>query len=94
MAQCREIEDVCHFTQVLQAHGFHANDSTARIGFSLHEADVYVTELNKVAQQDPGRSLTHATCMQLLRPWVAVLQTTHQPTLLMRIKCVHSLLNL
>jgi hypothetical protein len=68
-------------------YGFHKNDIAARVGFCLHEADVYISELNKAAQQDPGTALTHPTCMHLLRPWIQVLQNTQQPALLKRIKC-------
>ena len=73
--------------RIIRTHGFHAEDATARVGFSLHVADVYVAELMRAAERRPEAALSHGTCVRLLRPWIAVAQATQQPALLARIKC-------
>ena len=83
----RDAAYVAQYSAVVRSGAFDADDALCVVGFGLHVADVYLSELLK-ASAAAQRPVPAAQTLVLLQPFVAVLASTQQPALVMRIRCV------
>lgn len=63
--------------------------SAKSLGLSYHIADVWLQELRRIAAtaaSDHGQIIPHDSMLQLLEPFVRVLETSREQALLTRVK--------
>jgi hypothetical protein len=91
LCDCVMCRDAClteELSTVILNGAFHKQDAAKHIGFSLHVADVYMSELHRCCEQDGADRLPHVAMVALLKPFIVTLQRSRQGALVSRIKCV------
>ena len=85
---CRDKKLTLQLSHKILTRSFIAQDAANPIGFGLHLADLYVSELRSCCENEEAEKITHEAALMLLQPFVLTLQRSQQPTLITRIKYV------